>query len=208
MFINRRDAGKKLSYALKKYKNMDVVVLAIPRGGVEVGLEVAKYLNAQFSMIICRKLPYPDNPESGFGAICEDGTVFINSYAPYLPSQTQIYKILESQEEEIKRRIEVLRGNKPLPNLENKIVILVDDGIAMGSTMSAAIEMVKKLHPKKIIVATPVASKRAIEYFSKIADEVIVLESPLNFYAVAQVYANWYDVSDKEVLELLKRYGF
>ncbi len=209
MFIDRSDAGKKLAKALEKYKNKsDVVVLAIPRGGVEVGLEVAKYLNAKFSMIICRKLPYPDNPESGFGAICEDKTAFINPYAPYIPSQTQIYKIFQTQEEEIKRRIEVLRGNQPLPNLENKIVILVDDGIAMGSTMSAAVEMVKKQNPKKIVIATPVASKRSIEYFSKLVDEVVVLESPLNFYAVAQVYLNWYDVSDEEVLELLKRYGF
>ncbi len=209
MFYDRKDAGEKLAKALKEYKNRDdVIVLAIPRGGVEVGLEVAKYLKSDFSMIICRKLPYPDNPESGFGAICEDGSLFINPYAPYLPSENEIYEILQTQQKEIERRIKILRKNRPLPDLKNKIVILVDDGIAMGSTMKAAIECVKKRGPKKVIIATPVASQRAIEYFSNLADEIVVLESPINFYAVAQVYINWYDVSDEEVLELLERYGF
>ena len=209
MFYDRKDAGEKLAKALEKYKDRDdVVVLAIPRGGVEVGLEVAKYLRSDFSMIICRKLPYLDNPESGFGAICEDGSLFINPYAPYVPSEDEIYKILLSQKKEIERRVKILRKNRPLPDLKNKIVILVDDGIAMGSTMRAAIDCVKNKGAKKVVVAAPVAGRRSIDYFSKLADDVVVLESPANFYAVAQVYANWYDVSDEEVLELLNKYGY
>jgi len=209
MFYDRKDAGEKLAKALEKYKDRDdVVVLAIPRGGVEVGLEVAKYLRSDFSMIICRKLPYLDNPESGFGAICEDGSLFINPYAPYVPSEDEIYKILLSQKKEIERRVKILRKNRPLPDLKNKIVILVDDGIAMGSTMRAAIDCVKNKGAKKVVVAAPVAGRRSIDYFSKLADDVVVLESPANFYAVAQVYVNWYDVSDEEVLELLNKYGY
>ena len=204
MFRDRKDAGEKLAKELLKYKDKDdVIVLAIPRGGVEVGLEVAKALNSDFSLLICRKLPYIDNPESGFGAICEDGTLYINPYAPYLPSKEEILYIIDEQKEEIKRRIERLRGTKPLKDLKNKTVILVDDGIAMGSTMFAAVEAVKKSLASKVVVAVPVASQRAIEDFSKIADEIVVLESPYNFYAVAQVYQNWYDVSDEEVLRLL-----
>ncbi len=207
MFRDRKDAGRKLASALRKYKERDdVMVLAIPRGGVEIGVEVAKYLNSEFSLLICRKLPYLDNPESGFGAICEDGTFFINPYAPYLPDREEMERIIERQKREIKRRIEVLRGGEALPSLKNKIVILTDDGIAMGSTMFAAVEAVKKRNPKKVVVAVPVASERIKELFSKIADEVIVLESPLNFYAVAQVYENWYDVGDEEVLYLLKKH--
>jgi len=209
MFYDRKDAGEKLAKALEKYKDRDdVIVLAIPRGGVEVGLEVAKYLRSDFSMIICRKLPYLDNPESGFGAICEDGSLFINPYAPYIPSEDEIYKILLNQKREIERRVKILRKNRPLPDLKNKIVILVDDGIAMGSTMRAAIDCVKSKGVKKVVVAAPVAGRRSIDYFSKLADDIVILESPANFYAVAQVYVNWYDVSDEEVLELLEKYGY
>ncbi len=209
MFKDRKDAGDKLALALEKYKDRDdVIVLAIPRGGVEVGLRIAKYLNSEFALLVCRKLPFLDNPESGFGAICEDGTVFINPYSPYIPNQEEIVSIMDWQKREIKRRIETLRGGKVLPSLKDKIVILTDDGIAMGSTMFAAVEMVKKQHPKKVVVASPVASLRSVELFKKVADEVVVLESPINFYAVAQVYENWYDVSDEEVLSLLKEYGF
>jgi len=205
MFKDRKDAGKKLALKLEKYKNKkDVIVLAIPRGGVEVGAEVAKYLNSDFDLIICRKLSYPFNPESGYGAICEDGSLFINENALYGVTQEDIQKEIEKQKKEIKHRINVLRDGRNLKDIKDKIVILVDDGIAMGSTMSAAINMLKKLSPKKIIVATPTASLQAVEYFSKKADEVIALYTPYPFYAVADAYQKWYDVDDKEVLDILK----
>lgn len=120
MFRDRTDAGRKLAQALDKYKGADALVLAIPRGGVEVGYQVARHLDADFSIIITRKLPYPDNPESGFGAIAEDGSVFMVEGARYQLPQSSIKKIVEEQKREIKRRIEALRGGRPLPEVEGR----------------------------------------------------------------------------------------
>ncbi len=205
MFRDRKDAGKRLGEALSGYRNQNPLVLAIPRGGVEVGYEVAKALQADFDLLICRKLPYPDNPESGFGAIAEDGTLFINEAAAAYLSEGTILRIIEEQKREIERRIERLRGGRPITPVEGRTVILVDDGIAMGSTMTAALRMCRKRGAKRIVVAAPVAGARTIAYFSQVADDVVVLESPPDFYAVAQVYEKWYDVSDEEVLEILGR---
>jgi predicted phosphoribosyltransferase len=168
---------------------------------VELGYEVSKVLDADFSLLICRKLPFPFNTESGFGAMAEDGSLFINELAAASVSHKEIEQIIIQQSLEIKRRIQTLRGGRPLPSIKGRSVILVDDGIAMGSTMHVAVELCRKEGAKRIIVAVPVASRQAIEKFSQIADEVVVLESPVNFYAVAQVYENWYDVSDEEVLD-------
>ena len=206
MFRDRKDAGERLGAALSKYKEENPLVLAIPRGGVEVGYEVARALKADFDLLICRKLPYPDNPESGFGAIAEDGTLFINEAAAAYLSEGTIIRIIEEQKEEIKRRVEKLRGGREITPVEGRTVILVDDGIAMGSTMTAALRMCRKRNAAKVVVAAPVAGARSVAYFSQIADDLVILESPPNFYAVAQVYENWYDVSDEEVLEIMGRF--
>lgn len=206
MFEDRKDAGEKLAKALETYKNKKALVLAIPKGGVEVAYQVAEYLNADFSILISRKLPFPDNPESGFGAIAEDGSVFINEEAARWLPKNQIEKIKKEQIQEIKRRIEVLRGNKPLPKIFGKTVILIDDGLAMGSTMRVAIELCKKKKAKKIVVAVPVSGKNTANEIEKIVDEIIVLETPEFFQAVAQVYKNWYDVSDEEVIEIMRKW--
>jgi predicted phosphoribosyltransferase len=204
MFQDRKEAGQKLARALEKYKSKKALVLAIPRGGVQVGYEVARHLNADFSMLISRKLPFPDNPEAGFGAIAEDGSAFImKEAAQWLPEKT-IAQIKEEQLAEIKRRIKVLRENRPLQKISGRIVILIDDGLAMGSTMQASIMLCRKKKAKKIVVAVPVAGKAAADEIKKQADEVIVLEQPEHFEAVAQVYRNWYDVSDEEVLGIIK----
>jgi len=213
MFEDRKNAGEKLANALKKYlprrqagKNKKVLVLAIPKGGVEVAYSVAKYLKADFSLLISRKLPFPDNPESGFGAIAEDGSVFINEEAARWISQKEIERIKKEQIEEISRRIEILRKGKPLPKISGRTVILIDDGLAMGSTMRAAITLCKKQEAKKIIVAAPVSSKDVAEEIGKLVDEIIVLEKPEFFHAVAQVYKNWYDVSDEEVIGIMRKW--
>lgn len=205
MFKDRKDAGQKLAVALQPYKEDEPLVLAIPRGGVELGYEVSKGLDADFSLLVCRKLPFPSNPESGFGAIAEDGSLYINELAVASVSHKEIEQIIAQQSLEIKRRIQILRGGRPLPSIEGRSVILVDDGIAIGSTMHVAVELCRKERAKRIIVAVPVASRQAIQKFSQMADEIVVLESPAHFYAVAQVYENWYDVSDEEVLKFLKR---
>jgi putative phosphoribosyl transferase len=206
MFKNRKDAGEKLAHALEKYKNQNIIVLAIPKGGVEVGYEVATYLNAEFSILIARKLPFPHEPEAGFGAIAENGSTFIFDDATKWVSEEKIDKILKTQKQEIERRIAVLRKNRPLPNIKNRTVILIDDGIAAGSTMRASIKFCKNKNAKQIVVAVPVTGKRTAEEIGKIVDNIIVLETPHFFRAVAQVYENWYDVSDKEVIEILKKY--
>jgi putative phosphoribosyl transferase len=206
MFQDRTDAGKKLAEVLQAYKDKNTLVLAIPKGGIEVGYQVAKALNADFSIIIARKLPYPDNPEAGFGAIAEDGSTFIfeeekDWFAPEI-----IDRIIEGQKQEIVRRITILRQDMPLPEITGKIVILVDDGIAMGSTMRASIMLCKNRRAGKIVVAAPVAGQSVVTELSKLVDDVVVVETPPFFRAVAQVYRNWYDVSDQEALEILERW--
>lgn len=207
MFEDRKDAGKKLAQALKGYKNKNALVLAIPRGGVEIGYEVAKNLNADFSVLISRKLPFPDNPESGFGAIAEDGSTFIfQELVSRLPEKT-VRRILVEQQKEIERRISALREGNPLPGISGKTVILTDDGLAMGSTMRAAVFLCRKRQAAKIVVAVPVASALVAREFQSQADEVVILEKPPFFRAVAQVYRNWYDVSDREVLKIMDKWN-
>jgi predicted phosphoribosyltransferase len=206
MFKDRKDAGEKLARALKKYKGKGALVLAIPKGGVEVGYEVAKYLDAEFSFIISRKLPFPGNPEFGFGAISEDGSTFIISgYEEQLPKEL-IKDIIRKQELEIKRRISVLRDGKALPEIKDRTMILVDDGIAMGSTMLASIYLCKNKKAKKIIAASPVSGENIEKELAHLVDEVIILEKPAFFSAVAQAYENWHDVSDAEAVSVLRKW--
>lgn len=204
MFKNRKDAGEKLAKALEKYRTEKPIILAIPRGGVEVGLQVAAKLNADFSLIIARKLPFPDNPEAGFGAIAENGSTFIHGNAHYWLAGETIERIKQQQFAEIERRIKALRGGNPLPEITGRTVILIDDGIAMGSTMRAAIELCKNRKAGKIVVAVPVAGREVAEELQEKVDDFIVLETPAYFRAVAQAYERWYDVSDEEVLDLLR----
>lgn len=204
MFKNRKDAGEKLAQVLEKYRDKNPIVLAIPRGGVEVGLQVSRKLGAEFSLIIVRKLPFPDNPEAGFGAVAEDGSTFIFENASYWLARETIERIKQDQFAEVERRINALRRGNPLPELSGRTVILVDDGIAMGSTMRAAIELCRARKAGKIVVAVPVTGREAAKAIEKEADELIVLDIPINFRAVAQAYENWYDVSDEEVLDLLR----
>jgi len=206
MFQDREEAGKRLAGALEDYRNKDTVVLAIPRGGVEIGYQVARYLNARFSVLISRKLPFPGNPESGFGAIAEDGSFYIfRQFASGIAEETMA-GIIAEQKGEIERRIAVLRKGRPLPEISEKTVILTDDGLAMGSTMRAAVTLCRKREAGKIVVAVPVAGPRVAREFQNLADEAVILETPPFFRAVAQVYRNWYDVTDSEVLDIMDRW--
>jgi predicted phosphoribosyltransferase len=205
MFIDRTDAGIQLGKALMKYKGPDTIVLAIPRGGVEIGYQVAKALDAPLSLIIARKLPFPDNPESGFGAVAEDGSTWlVPDFRFYLPPET-VEEIIASQVTEIRRRIDALRAGRELPDIRGQTVILVDDGIAMGSTMRASIQYCRNMEAGKVVVAAPVTGSDTAEDMKRIADDVVILDMPLYFRAVAQVYRNWYDVPDEEVLKIMKR---
>lgn len=203
MFINRKDAGEKLSAALSGYRNKDVLVLGIPRGGAEIAYYVARYLNAVLALIITRKLGYPSEPEAAFGAIAEDGSVYLSPEASKMVSDDDIKAIIKQETHEIKRRIQKLRKGKPLPELKGRTVILADDGIATGSTLFAAIAFCKKMKVGKIIVAAPIAGQRMEHMLRKMVDEVIILEKPEFFYAVGQGYRDFDDLTDEETVAFI-----
>lgn len=207
MFKDRTDAGRRLAQALVDYRDQAVLVLAIPRGGVEIGRQIAGFLSADMEMIISRKLPLPANTESGFGAIAEDGSIFIVPFAARSLDKQTMDRIIYEQEDEIKRRIHELRCDRPLPEIAGRTVIIVDDGIAMGSTMRVCIMLCQKQAAAKIVVAVPVAGHKIVAGIELLVDRTIVLQRPTNFYAVAQVYENWYDVSDQEVLETMRKWN-
>ncbi len=203
VFRDRAEAGRRLALALEEYRSEDPLVLAIPRGGVEVGIEVAGHLGAALELLVVRKLPLPGNPEAGFGAVAEDGSTFLHPGAAGRIPGDEIRRIQRAQRREIQRRIAELRNGRPLPEIFGRTVILVDDGLAMGSTMRAAIELCRGRGAGKIVVAVPVSGARTASDIEDLADALHVVEMPPYFRAVAQVYRNWYDVSDGEVLELM-----
>ena len=204
MFDDRTEAGIKLGKALRQYASPDTIVLAIPRGGVQVGFEVARALGVPLSLIISRKLPLPWNPEGGFGAVAEDGSTWLVPRYDTWVSEEVAAETIADQKEEILRRIQILRGGRDLPDIRGRTVILVDDGIAVGSTMRASVACCRNLGASKIVVAAPVTGSDTAREMKKIADDVVILEIPSYFRAVAQVYLNWYDVSDEEVLEIME----
>jgi putative phosphoribosyl transferase len=204
MFEDRKDAGRNLALRLESYRGKGALVLAIPRGGVEIGIEVALHLDAGLSLLVARKLPYPGEPETGFGAIAEDGSTYLIPEMARLLTPHTIDEIIARQKQEILRRVRVLRGGRPPAEMAGRTVILVDDGLAMGSTMQAALRMCRNKQAGRIVLAVPVADRATAERIATAADEAVVLETPRWFRAVAQVYRHWHDVPDSEVLGLLE----
>lgn len=207
IFRDREEAGKLLAGQLIQYKKDNPYILALPRGGVVVGYEVAKLLDASFNVVIVRKIGAPHNPEFAIGAIAEEGAKYLDQVSINLLqiSKNQLKQIIDIEKKEISRRIELYRNKKPLPELKGKTVILVDDGLATGSTAQAAIKAVKKKHPRKIIFAAPVcAASTAMILKEKIA-AVICSHSPQDLQAIGQYYQNFQQVSDEEVMVLLRK---
>ncbi|MDI6826464.1 MAG: phosphoribosyltransferase family protein [Candidatus Aenigmarchaeota archaeon] len=208
IFENREQAGLLLAEKLKRYSNEDAIVLAIPAGGVPVGKVIAEKLKVKFDLMVVRKIQFPDNPEAGFGAISHDGEIVFNQN---LMKQSFLTKeIIDEQikktKKEIERRVKLFCRERRFPELKGKIVILVDDGLASGYTMLVAIRSVKKQKPRRIIVAVPTGNSGAINLVGKEADEVYCLNVRDEFYfAVADAYVEWYDLSNREVLELLRK---
>lgn len=205
MFENREEAGIQLAQILKKYKKEQPIILAIPRGGIVPGVVIAGELDADFSVIITRKLGLPSHPESAFGAIAEDKSLYLNPSVREVLSKEVIEKVIHKEEKEIKKRIDQYRKGAPLPSLRDRTVILVDDGIATGSTLLVAIDLCKKQKAKKIVVAAPVSGMNASEKLNNKADEVAILEVPENYYAVSQAYRNFKNLSDKEALRWIEK---
>jgi putative phosphoribosyl transferase len=206
MFSDRTDAGRKLARALEKYKGKSALVLAIPRGGVEVGFQVAKHLGAEFSLLVSRKLPFPDSPEAGFGAIAEDGSLYLVPESRLWLTEPEIERIKKEQVREIQRRVKSLRKGKPLPPISGRTVILVDDGLAVGSTMKAALMLCRRQKAARIVAAVPVAGDEAARELGEMADETVILEIPVHFQAVAQAYEYWADLTDEEVIRIMKEW--
>jgi len=209
IYENRRDAGIKLAEKLTAFKNTPVVVLAIPNGGVPIALEVAKSLeNAEFDVVISRKIPMPLSPEGGFGAIADDGTMILNEeIAKSIGlTMTQIDYEANKVRAEIKKRTLLYRGNRPLTRVIGKVVIIIDDGLASGITMKAALSSIRHRAPREIIVAVPTASTTGLAMVSGTADKVITGATSAPPYAVADYYRHWYDVSDEDVVRFLDQW--
>lgn len=207
LYKNRVDAGRRLASALSGVVDKEAIVLAIPRGGVVVGFEIAQALDLQLDIIVPRKIGAPENPELAIGAVTEDGTAFMeDKLVGYLQvSQAYINKESEYQRREIERRLKLYRGEKPRPDLKNRDVILVDDGIATGSTMKAALASVRKKGAKKVVVAVPVGPPSTIRELENQADRVVCLYSPEFFYAIGEFYEDFAQTEDAEVIRLLAR---
>jgi putative phosphoribosyl transferase len=203
IFADRKEAGQRLALALESYQWQNPLILAIPPGGAEVGFEVAKSLGTDFSLIISRKLPFPDNPEISFGAIAEDGSTYLHvNLVRELPADV-VSAIKEEQLQEIQGRIKTLRKGRDLPNMSGRTVILIDDGLIIGSTMKAAFLLCRKKHAAKITVAVPVSGTKAMEEIKWLADEAVALENRDSLYDISQVYHNGPAISDESVANIL-----
>lgn len=206
LFADRVEAGKRLASALADYVGKDGIVLAIPRGGVVVGFEIARSLGLSLDVIVPRKIGAPGNPELAIGAITEDGTIILDeSLVNQLGvSRAYIKEESERQRLEIKRRLKLYRGDVPVPRLKDREVIIVDDGIATGSTMKAALASVRKSGAKTVIVAIPVGPLSTIRELERQADRVVCLYTPEPFYAIGEFYENFAQIENLEVTEFLK----
>jgi len=210
IFENRYDAGRQLATWLTEYRNQSAVVLAIPNGGVLVGLGVALALNADFNIIISRKIPLPLSPEGGFGAVTDDGTTILNEgmVKRFNLSQQQINYQVSQVRAGIRQRSLLYHGKRPPLVIKGKTVIMVDDGLASGYTIMAAVESIRYRQPREIIVAVPVASATALPKVEKVANKIVACISGFGaeFY-VSDFYRYWHDPSDEEVLQCFKEWG-
>lgn len=207
MFSDRRDAGRQLARRLRKFQEQNPFVLAIPRGGVVVAEEIAKALKAPLDLIIPRKIGVPANQEIAIGAVTQDGSVMLEqSMLDYLGIQVEDLSLqIEAEKKEISRRMNLYRGTSEAPKVDGKTIILVDDGIATGYTVLAAIKSLQKLKPQQLVLAVPVVPGDSVEKFARKVDEFVCLEDPEVFYAVGQFYQDFDQTTDQEVISILQR---
>lgn len=215
LFRDRTDAAKQLAERLYWLKNeiqenkSSVVIVAVPRGGVVIGNIIASQLGAKLDLVVSRKIGAPFNPELAIGAVMPDGSYFLNDVAEMMNvSQDYIESQIEKEVKEIDRRLIEFRGDREYYNeLEDKIVVLVDDGIATGATILASAKWIKDKHNcKQLIIAVPLAPGEILEDLQRVADKVIVLHTPEPFGAVGRFYHDFNQVSDDEVKEMMKKY--
>lgn len=206
IFKDRLDAGKKLAQALSQSKDVDGIVLGIPRGGIVVASEIANFLEFRLDIVIPRKLGAPDQPELAIGAISEDGTVLMNFDIIRRVGATEAYIKEESARQltEIARRASAYRVGRPAMPLRDEDIILVDDGVATGATLKAAINYVKNQNPRNLTVAIPVSPIQTIRELRAEVD-VICLSSPEIFYAIGAFYSDFKQITDEEVIMHLQK---
>jgi putative phosphoribosyl transferase len=206
MFANRVEAGKQVAQALEHLSGEQVVVLGVPRGGVEVAAEVASQHGWDLDIVIPRKIGAPFNPELGLGAIAPGVRVLDERMLRTLGvSEEYLEREIQAQEEEIHRRSEAYRGGRPPADLKGKTAVVVDDGIATGGTAIAAVRWAKAQGATRVVLAVPVAPREAVARLAKEADEVVCLDTPEPFYAVGQWYGDFPQTQDHEVIRLLDR---
>ncbi len=206
-FINRADAGRRLARELRPLRGQNPVVLGLPRGGVPVAFEVAKALRVPLDVLVVRKLGVPFQPELGMGAIGEGGIRVINNEVVRAAqvNEAEIAAVEERERAELEARARRLRAGTPRVPLADRTVIIIDDGIATGSTARAACRVARAHHARKVVVATPVGAAQALRSLRRDADEVICLETPSVFFAIGQWYDDFTQTSDEQVVDLLRR---
>lgn len=208
LFNDRSDAGVQLAAELQKYKERkDVIVLGLTRGGVVTASEVATLLHVPLNVVVVRKIGAPGNPELALGAVSEHGEGVFNEHLIGLLGVSPEYLASEAERQKtiVKQRLSLYRSNMKAPDIKAKTVILVDDGIATGASMKAAIKSVRTARPKKIVLALPVASPDSLKKIEKEVDEVICLASPSYFEAVGSFYRLFDQTSDEEIIRLLAK---
>jgi len=207
MFVDRRDAGRQLAQALIHHAGTNALVLGLPRGGVPVADEVALALGATLDVWVVRKLGVPAEPELGMGAIAEGPAVFLDRELVSelgIPS-SQILGVARRALQELGRLVDLLRGDRPQPDISGQRVILVDDGVATGSTMRAAVRAIKRHQPAWLVIAIPVAAPDTVAALRREVDEVVCLHQPRNLRAVGAWYEDFRQVSTEEVGRILRR---
>ena len=208
LFRDRNEAGKKLADRLAAYANYpNAMVLALPRGGVPVAFEVAEALNLPLDIFVVRKLGLPGHEEFAIGAIASGGACVLNQdliHQLSLSAET-IEHIVAREQRELERRERIYRGQRPMLDVRDRTIIIVDDGLATGSSMRAAIAALRQKRPTKLIVAVPVGARETCSELEALADEAICLETPENFSAVGLWYNDFSQITDVEVIDLLAR---
>jgi putative phosphoribosyl transferase len=207
-FRDRTEAGRFLAALLRHYSHRpDVQILALPRGGVPVGLEVAQSLHAQLDVFVVRKLGVPGHEELAMGAIASGGVRALNmDIIENLGIPRAVIEAVTGRErQELARREQLYRGDRPAPDLHGRIVILIDDGLATGATMRAAVAALRKLRPAKIVVAVPTAAQAVCDEFRNGSDEFICAVTPDPFYAVGAAYESFPQITDDQVRAMLER---
>ena len=209
-FANRREAGKALAERLRVYAGRDdVLVLGLPRGGLPVAYEVARALGAALDVFVVRKLGAPQQPELAMGAIASGGVRVLNDDVVrwYRIPQEAIEAVAQGEGRELARRERAYRNGRPAVPIEGKLVILVDDGLATGSTMRAAITAIRRLNPSRVIVGVPVGARETCAELGAVADEVVCVQMPAAFQAVGAWYEDFAQTTDDEVTRLLQTSG-